>query len=73
MEKGVDYGIEDSITLEEAEKQVLIPVFTNKITKIVLSFYLEGWDLDNINETMDAGFEINLAFMVAPIAPPSFE
>ena len=70
MEKGVDYGVERSITLEEAEKQVLIPVFANKISKIVLSFYLEGWDLDNINETMDAGFDINLAFKVAPIAPP---
>ena len=52
------------------DKQVLIPVFANKISKIVLSFYLEGWDLDNINETMDAGFDINLAFKVAPIAPP---
>ena len=71
MEKGVDYGIEQSITLEEAQKQVLIPVYSDNYTKIVLSFYLEGWDKDNINETMDAGFDINLAFMIAPVAPPN--
>lgn len=70
MELGKDVAIEDSLSMSEVQNQVLIPVYANKISKIVLSFYLEGWDKDNINETMDAGFLINLAFMVAPVAPP---
>ena len=67
---GEDIAVEPSITLEEASNTVLIPVFAYKNSKIIVSFYLEGWDLDNINETMDAGFMIDLAFMIAPIEPP---
>lgn len=70
MTIGEDVGVEPSLTLEEASNKVMIPVFANNSSKIVVSFYLEGWDKDSINETMDAGFEINLAFMIAPVAPP---
>lgn len=73
MELGEDIAVEPSLTLEEASNTVLIPVFAYKSTKIIVSFYLEGWDLDNINETMDAGFSIDLSFMIAPIAPPHVE
>ena len=65
-----DIAVEPSLTLEEASNTVLIPVFAYKNSKIIVSFYLEGWDLDNINETMDAGFSINLSFMIAPVEPP---
>ena len=70
MTLGEDVGVEPSLTLEEASNKVLIPVFANTSSKIIVSFYLEGWDKDSINETMDAGFEINMAFMIAPVAPP---
>lgn len=32
--------------------------------KVVVSFYLEGWDLDSINHVMGASFDIDLSFKI---------
>ncbi|NLB48314.1 MAG: hypothetical protein GX813_00465 [Erysipelotrichia bacterium] len=39
-----------------------IPCFHNEPREIILSIYLEGWDLDCINETMGASFITKLSF-----------
>ena len=47
---------------EEGEKSLLIPCHSNVPSHVVLSIYLEGWDLDCINATMGASFDIKLNF-----------
>ncbi len=49
----------------DADCEVRIPVYRNKVRKIVLSIYLEGWDSDCINNTMGASFMSTLSFKIA--------
>lgn len=51
--------------LQGPDPKFKIPLFKNKARKIVLSIYLEGWDRDNVNNTMGANFIANIAFKVA--------
>ena len=44
------------------ETKLLIPLTSGVPTKIILSIYLEGWDLDCINATMGASFIAKLVF-----------
>ena len=74
FEKSVDLvrKIEDSISYDEVEKKLLIPLKANVSTKIVLSFYQEGWDLDNTNFIVHSNFFTTVSFMIAPVMPPVF-
>ena len=65
IENGMEIAKENSIAVEEAENSVYIPLFENEPRKLYISFYLEGWDLDNTNITMFAYFTINISFMIA--------
>lgn len=60
---------ENSHSLDEfnnhAYTPLNIPVYANKANRIVLSIYIEGWDLDSVNYTMGAGFIANLKFVVS--------
>lgn len=56
-----DHG---SLTEEEKQSYVYIPVDAFKPTRIVLSIYFEGWDFDNINCTMSGSFKTDIAFSV---------
>lgn len=47
------------------ESTLMIPLYANTPRKIVLSIYLEGWDLDCINSTMGAYFTSTLSFKIA--------
>ena len=47
------------------DADLLIPVYANTPRKIVLSIYLEGWDLDCIDSTMGAYFTSTLSFTIA--------
>ena len=65
FEAGVKYKQEPSITLEEIagdNNPVLIPCYNGVVTEIVLSIYLEGWDVDCYNSTMGASFMSTLSF-----------
>ena len=65
LDAGVKYKAEPSISLEEIasdDNPVLIPCYNGVVTEIVLSIYLEGWDLDCYNSTMGASFESTLSF-----------
>lgn len=78
ISNGVEIGKENSISFEthkELENKlmcgetegikgnmVLIPLEANKPSRIVISIYLEGWDVDCTNDTMAAAFDCKLAF-----------
>ena len=60
-----EFQTEHSLSLEELDSEsteLMIPCYANKPTEIVVTFYLEGWDLDCVNSTMGASFEANLIF-----------
>ena len=64
---GFEYKKENSIDLEDfkkEEKPLRIPLYRNQPKEIVLSIYIEGWDLDSINHTKGATFISNLEFKI---------
>lgn len=69
MENGLEIKKENSIGIEEVEEKVLIPVASNKSTRLVLSFYQEGWDLENTDFIRYSHFIVNVLFKIAPVMP----
>ena len=64
-ENGLVIEKENSISLDdlrEDDHRIKIPCYQNTPSKIVLSIYMEGWDLDCINATMGADFDVELSF-----------
>lgn len=64
-ENGLRIAKEKSYSFEELRNDdpvVKIPCKANTPRKIVISFYLEGWDKDCINYTMGSSFDIDLSF-----------
>ena len=62
---GFEIAKEDSLwlgALKGDNTNLLIPLTSGVPTKIVLSIYLEGWDLDCVNATMGASFISKLSF-----------
>lgn len=51
-----------SLSPEEKDKLLIVPIDARKPTRIVVSIYCEGWDKDNINDTMAASFDVKLSF-----------
>ena len=71
LQKSLDAGLEikkeESYTLEEIDsnKNLLrFPVYQDKPTEIVLSIYIEGWDLESVNCTKGATFDSSLGFVI---------
>ena len=67
LANGFEIKKEDSHTLDEFignNKPFSFSVYRDKPQEIVLSIYIEGWDLDSINYTMGATFDSNLAFII---------
>lgn len=65
----IDIKKENSISFEEMEEKVLIPVSPSKPTRLVLSFYQEGWDLENTDFIRYSHFLVNVLFKIAPVMP----
>ena len=64
---GVEIKQEPSLALEEFasyNKPFHFPVYRNTPKEVVLSLYIEGWDLDSVNYTMGATFLSNFTFMI---------
>ena len=61
IEQEESYSVED---FDTADKPFYIPVYRDKVQEIVLSIYIEGWDLDSINYTMGATFLANMVLKV---------
>lgn len=67
LEKGLVIKKEESHTLDEFSdntKPFYFPVYKDKPQEIVLSIYIEGWDLDSVNYTMGATFDSSLTFNI---------
>ena len=64
---GVDFKKEEALDLNDFNERVKpyhFPIYRNKPQEIVVSIYIEGWDLDSVNYTMGATFISDLAFKI---------
>ena len=68
MANNVEIKKEDSYDLKDFNddpiKPFHFPVYRDHPQEIVLSIYLEGWDLDSVNYTMGAAFISELTFKI---------
>ena len=67
LENGIEIVEEKSYTLSELsgnDNPFIIPVYRDTPKEIVLSIYIEGWDLDSVNYTMGATFVSSLTFKI---------
>ena len=67
LENGIEIAKEDSHEISEFSGNTnpfVIPVYRDTPKEIVLSIYIEGWDLDSVNYTMGATFISNIAFKI---------
>ena len=66
---GLEFKKEDSHSLDEFTNRINnpinIPVYREKANKIVLSIYIEGYDLDSINFVMGATFLAGIDFTIS--------
>lgn len=58
---------ENSIAIEDAEDEILIPLTAQTSKRIVLSFYQEGWDLENTDFVRYSHFFVNVLFKIAKV------
>lgn len=65
FENGLVLKEEPSVSLNELEDKVLIPLRPETSKRIVLSFYQEGWDLENTDFVRYSHFFVNVLFKVA--------
>ena len=66
-ENGVEFKKENSIDLKDFANPVKpfhFSIYKDKPQEIVVSIYIEGWDLDSVNYTMGATFISDLAFKI---------
>lgn len=67
LENGLEIKEENAISFasqEEMDNNFFISLKRDTPKEIVLSIYLEGWDLDCINDTMGAGFISHISFKI---------
>ena len=64
LENGFEPVEEKSLTVEEASNTMLVPLVGLKPQKIIISIYLEGWDLDNTDITRLGSFSADIKFKV---------
>ncbi len=62
---GLEIVKEDSLSLDEVEDKFQVSLKAGKLKEIVLSIYMEGWDLDCVNSHMGGSFGMDLQFKVA--------
>ena len=62
---GLEIVKEDSLSLDEVEDKFFVSLNAGELKEIVLSIYMEGWDLDCINSHMGGSFGMDLQFKVA--------
>jgi len=64
ISNGAILAIENSYSLDEIETGLEIPVKAFEARKILLSIYLEGWDLENTDLSMYASFLLDFKFKI---------
>lgn len=60
-----DIKIEDSLSRENMEEKIIIPLKSGQPKEVVLMAYMEGWDLDCTNKHMGSNFNIDLQFKIS--------
>ena len=65
MANGLVLKEEPSVSLDDAENEVLIPLHAETSKRIVLSFYQEGWDKENTDFVKYSHFFVNVLFKIA--------
>ena len=65
FENGLVLEEENSVALEDVEEEILIPLKADVSKRIVLSFYQEGWDLENTDFVKYSHFFVNVIFKIA--------
>ena len=63
--EGFNIAKEDSLSLAEAEENILLPLTGGEAKEIVLMAYMEGWDTDCTNKHMGGNFNIDLKFKIS--------
>ena len=69
FENGLEIKKENSLSLEETEENLFIPVFPTRSQKIVLCIYQEGWDFENTDFVRYSHFYVNVLFKIADKKP----
>ena len=67
IKSGLEIKKEDSIDLKDfnnEEKPFYFPVYRDTPKEVVVSIYIEGWDLESVNYTMGAAFISELSFKI---------
>ena len=67
IQNGIEFKKEEAYSLEDFSNSVTpfhFPVYMNEPKEVVVSIYIEGWDLDSVNYTMGAAFISNLSFKI---------
>ena len=64
LANGIEIAKEESITLDEVEEEIVIPMYHEKPKRVVVSIYMEGWDLDCTNAHMGSNFDLGVAFKI---------
>ena len=64
IDNGMEIVPENSVTLEEVEEEVIIPMYHEEPKRIVVSIYMEGWDLDCTNAHMGGSFDVEFGFKI---------
>ena len=64
LEAGLEIAKEDSASLNNIEKKLMIPIKPEVPKRIVLSIYMEGWDKDCVNHHMGGSFDTKIQFKV---------
>ena len=67
INKGLEIKKEEAIDLADFNNEVkpyYFPVYRNTPKEVVVSIYIEGWDLESVNYTMGATFISELSFKI---------
>ena len=67
INKGLEIKKEEAIDLQDFNNEVkpfYFPVYRNTPKEVVVSIYIEGWDLESVNYTMGATFISELSFKI---------
>ena len=62
---GMNIAIEDSLSLEEIEDDIILELKGGEPKEIIFMIYMEGWDRDCTNKHMGAGFDLDMKFKVS--------
>ena len=64
LENGLTINKESSLSREETDKKLLLPVKSGQPKDFVLCIYMEGWDEDCVNHHMGGHFKLDLSITV---------